>query len=325
LHLTMNCCKNRSTIGSVDEAEKKVAALALSAAEMEKVAETAKETKRTRTISFSCESESESHWNSYDPNSMAPGARYGLCISAVVPRPIGVLTTVCPNSGVVNCAPFSYTGLSTHDPPIVTHGLCLQGGQKKDTLRNIESTGEWVFNVLEVDYLEQANQTSAPMPPEMSELEAAKLETLPCEIVKAPRLRQARVSMECKLVHKYEVKNDDGVHSTTIVMGRVVRFHIHDSVLQDGRDEDKPLVDLEKLQPVGRAGGITYWPVGVATKNNNVEESDGDSNVGSTGGADFKLMKRAVYPPPFTRMERRQSAIRHGANVAADGNEMGRS
>jgi len=306
-----------STSG-VDEAETENAPVVLTATE---------KTKETATTIVVSDPETENgelqpqpQWNSYDPDAMAPGARYSLCISAVVPRPIGVLTTVCPNSGVVNCAPFSYTGLSTHDPPIVTHGLCLSRGQKKDTLRNIEATGEWVFNVLEVSYLEQANQTSAPMPPEMSEIEAANLQTLPCEIVEAPRLRKARVSMECKLVHKYEVKNDDGVHSTTIVMGRVVRFHIHDSVLQDDRDEDKPLVVLEKLQPVGRAGGITYWPVGVAKKHlqsNGVDSEDADY-------ADFKTMERASYPPPFTAMVRRQSAQRRGSSLSTSGNEMGR-
>jgi len=107
--------------------------------------------------------ESKSPWKSYNPDTLAPGARYSLCISAVVPRPVGVLTSVNPDNGVVNCAPFSYTSLSTHDPPIVTHGICMSRGKKKDSLRNIEATGEWVFNVLEVGYLEQANDTSSPM------------------------------------------------------------------------------------------------------------------------------------------------------------------
>ena len=104
-----------------------------------------------------------SPWKSYNPDTMAPGARYSLCISSVVPRPVGVLTTLDPGTGIVNCAPFSYSSLSTHDPPIVTHGICMSNGKKKDSLRNIEATGEWVFNVLEVGYLEQANDTSSPM------------------------------------------------------------------------------------------------------------------------------------------------------------------
>ena len=119
----------------------------------------------------------DSAWKSIDPDSLAPGARYNLCISAIVPRPVGVLTTISSpffdndfddkdshsNKTIVNCAPFSYTSLSTHDPPIVTHGICLSRGKKKDSLRNIEATGEWVLNVLDVGYLEKANDASSPM------------------------------------------------------------------------------------------------------------------------------------------------------------------
>lgn len=234
--------------------------------------------------------ESKSPWKSIDPDTMAPGARYSLCISAVVPRPVGVLTTVNPETGIVNCAPFSYTSLSTHDPPIVTHGICLSRGKKKDSLRNIEETGEWVFNVLEVGYLDQANDSSSPMPPDISEVNELNLNTTSCEVIKAPRLTQARVSMECKLIHKYEVKNDAGDHTTTIVMGRVVRFHIHEDVLEKGRDDDQPLVDLCQLQPVGRAGGSTYWPVGVQ----NTESDSPDSEEWT----DRVTIKRPGYPIP---------------------------
>lgn len=209
----------------------------------------------------------EPKWRSINPDTLPPGGRYALCISAVVPRPVGVLTTISGESGVVNCAPFSYTSISSHDPPIVTHGISLPRGEKKDTLRNIEEMGEWVFNVLEVGYLEKANDTSAPLPPDMSEVERGNLQTSSCEVIKAPRLTEARLSMECKLINKYEVKNDAGAHTTTIVMGRVVRFHIREDILEKGQDEDRPLIDLCQLQPVGRAGGITYWPTGVYDEN----------------------------------------------------------
>jgi len=124
----------------------------------------------------------------------------------------------------------------------------------------------------------------------MSEVSELNLNTTPCEVIKAPRLTQARLSMECKLIHKYEVKNDAGEHTTTIVMGRVVRFHIHEDVLEKGRDEDKPLVDLCKLNPVGRAGGTTYWPVGVQnTKSDSVDSEEWTDRV---------TMVRPQYPIP---------------------------
>eukprot|EP00591_Stephanopyxis_turris_P005178 CAMPEP_0195519666 /NCGR_PEP_ID=MMETSP0794_2-20130614/15233_1 /TAXON_ID=515487 /ORGANISM="Stephanopyxis turris, Strain CCMP 815" /LENGTH=228 /DNA_ID=CAMNT_0040648857 /DNA_START=98 /DNA_END=784 /DNA_ORIENTATION=+ len=211
----------------------------------------------------------DASWKSFKPEDLSGRARYGLCISSVVPRPIGVISTVSSKDedGVVNCAPFSYTSLSTHDPPIVTHGIVLSGGKKKDTLVNIEATEEWVFNVLTVSYLEETNACSASVPPEANEMELNGLETLPCQFVSPPRVAKANVAMECKLWDKKEVFNDHGEHTTTIVMGRVVNFHIHESVLKDGQEDNDPRVDLKKLQAVGRAGDITYWPVGVNDDN----------------------------------------------------------
>mmetsp|Transcript_432 Transcript_432/g.618 ORF Transcript_432/g.618 Transcript_432/m.618 type:complete len:82 (+) Transcript_432:2743-2988(+) len=75
--------------------------------------------------------------------------------------------------------------------------------------------------------------------------------------------------MECKLIDKKEIFNDDGAHMTTVVIGRVVNFHIHTSVLKDGRAQDAPIVDLDKLDAVARAGDITYWPNGVEKRNTN--------------------------------------------------------
>jgi flavin reductase (DIM6/NTAB) family NADH-FMN oxidoreductase RutF len=213
--------------------------------------------------------EKTSGWKSFEPEELSKGARYGLCISAVVPRPVGVLSTISSKDGggTVNCAPFSYTSLSSHDPPIVTHGICLSGGKKKDTLRNIEATGEWVFNVLTTSYLENANACAASLPESVDELKEFGIDTLPCDLVSPPRIQFANVAMECKLFDKKEIFNDDREHTTTIVMGRVVKFHVHESVLKEGREEDAPLIDLQKLNAVGRAGDITYWPNGVEDSN----------------------------------------------------------
>ena len=215
--------------------------------------------------------ESASGWKTFKPDTLGRAQRYGLCISSVIPRPVGVLSTISSKDGdgIVNCAPYSYTSLATHDPPIVTHGICLSGGKKKDTLANIEATGEWVYNVLSTSYLEEANECAATLPSDVDELKTTGLETLSCELITPPRIARASVAMECKLIDKKEVFNDDGVHTTTIVMGRVVNFHIHENVLKEGRAEDAPLVDLDKLDAVGRAGDITYWPSGVESGNVN--------------------------------------------------------
>ena len=235
-------------------------------------------------------------WHSYAPNDLDAKARYKLGISAVVPRPVAVITSIPrgeegrrkngrtkqeqteslsnddqgnDSNNVVNCAPFSYTGLLSHDPPMVAHGICLTKAEdgtrrKKDTLVNIEQSKEWVFNVLSQSYLEQANACSEALPYGVSEVDKNNLSTLPSIICKTPRLAQALVSMECVLDSLKELYNDEGEHTTTIVMGKIVRFHIHSSVLEENNDgiESSPVVDLERLRSVGRVGDITYWPTG---------------------------------------------------------------
>jgi flavin reductase (DIM6/NTAB) family NADH-FMN oxidoreductase RutF len=206
-------------------------------------------------------------WTTIDPENreeVSIPALYHLCISSLVPRPVAVITTKDPKSNVVNCAPYSYTSLSGHDPPIVTHGLTISRATgKKDTLRNIEVSGDWVLNILTTSYLDKANECAAVLPYGQDETQLVGLDVLnDCTTVQVPRLKDAPVAMEIKLLDKKEITNSEGRHTNTIVIGQVTKFHIHQSVLKDGQPKDQPRVDLFKLQAVGRAGDVTYWPVG---------------------------------------------------------------
>jgi flavin reductase (DIM6/NTAB) family NADH-FMN oxidoreductase RutF len=159
----------------------------------------------------------------------------------------------------------SSTGLLSHDPPIVAHGLCLSSAGKKDTLVNIEAKKQWVFNLLSESWIHQANACAEACDPDVNELEIAGLSTLPCEQVSIPRIKEAMVALECELDSTKEVFNADGKHTTTIVFGKIVKYHVHKSVLKfNGGNESRPVIDLEQMKFVGRAGGITYWPAGEA-------------------------------------------------------------
>lgn len=217
---------------------------------------------RQRTVFLRREmaSSKSNEWISLDPQNMSVSSVYKLGISTVVPRPIAVITSVNSN-GIVNCAPFSYSGLFSHDPPLVATGIVVSSKGKKDTLVNIEETGEWIFNVLSESWISKANQCSAEVDSSVNELDIADLSSLPAECVKAPRVAEALVSMECKLFDKKEVFNDAGKHTTTIVIGRVVRYHVHESVATKDSYGDLT-VDLKKMRFVGRAGDVTYWPAG---------------------------------------------------------------
>lgn len=214
--------------------------------------------------SMSSSNEISNEWISLDPNSLPKSSVYKLGISSIVPRPVAVITSVS-SAGILNCAPFSYSGLFSHDPPLVATGICMSSKGKKDTLVNIEETEEWVFNVLSDSWMTEANACSAEVDSSVNELEIAGLSSIPSQSIKAPRIKQAMVSMECKLFDKKEVYNDEGTHTTTIVMGRIVRYHVHQSVVardEKGEQQEPVTVDLQKMRFVGRAGDITYWPAG---------------------------------------------------------------
>ncbi len=181
-----------------------------------------------------------------DPDNLDSKSVYKLLIGAVVPRPIAWTSTTSAD-GVSNLAPFSFFTVASRQPPT----LCISVGPRtdeepgsKDTLANIEATGEFVVNIVSVPLSNAMHESSANHPPEADEFEKASLTPAPCEVVKAPRVGEAGVSMECVLDRVLEVGSDH------LVLGRMVRFHIRDELYaENGR------IDVAKLQPLGRLAG----------------------------------------------------------------------
>ncbi len=121
----------------------------------------------------------------------------------------------------------------------------------KDTLRNVQETGEFVANIVGQEMAQQMNLTSGDYPPDVNEFEIAGLTAVPSQIVAPPCVQESPVSMECKLHQVIQVSAKP--HGGTIVIGEVVMFHIRDSVLNQDM-----LVDSAKLNPVMRLGGASY-------------------------------------------------------------------
>ncbi|CAM9827034.1 unnamed protein product, partial [Ascophyllum nodosum] len=118
---------------------------------------------------------------------------------SVVPRPIGFVSTKAID-GTVNLAPFSFFNAVGHDPPMLVISVCRKGGDvKKDTLANIEDTGEFVVSIISEWFVEAANHTSGNFPPQVDEMEAAGLTPLKSIIVSPPRVKESAVNMECKV------------------------------------------------------------------------------------------------------------------------------
>lgn len=190
----------------------------------------------------------------YETSRNDHGLPYNPLKACVVPRPIGWLTTMSA-AGLVNLAPFSFFNLLSYDPPFVmfSSGVHEDDGGRKDTVCNIEETGEFVYNMSTWSQREQMNQTAALTKRGVDEMAAAGLEPLPSCLVRPPRVKGSPVHFECRLHRIIELPGRTSEHH--MVIGQVVAVHIDDSVLTDGR------VDILKIRPIARLGYKDYCAV----------------------------------------------------------------
>jgi flavin reductase (DIM6/NTAB) family NADH-FMN oxidoreductase RutF len=183
---------------------------------------------------------------------------YKLLISAIVPRPIGFVSTVSADGKSTNLAPFSYFNLVNHDPPMFVLGFAGGMDKAKDTLKNLIDTKEAVINIITEEYIEAANFTSINAPVGVSEWAFSGLHAEKSKHVKPDRVKEAVFSIEGKLVDTVEwtSKNpatpDKKTGVTAFVEG--VNFWVR----EDAIDQQGVLIDPAVLKPISRMGGITY-------------------------------------------------------------------
>ena len=161
---------------------------------------------------------------------------YKLLTAVVVPRPIAWVSTVS-TAGVVNLAPHSFYTVACARPPIVQ----FSSVGRKDTLRNVLDTGEFVINLSPARLLNQVNDTAARFPADRSEVAALGIETEPSSVVAPPRVTGSPVAIECTLHSTNELGD------STVVLGDVKVISISTDVLVDGHPEFGLLDPLARL------------------------------------------------------------------------------
>ena len=163
----------------------------------------------------------------------------------VGPRPIGWISSADRN-GTRNLAPYSFFNGFNYGPPIV--GFSSIGW--KDTVANVDATGEFVWNLATRSLATQMNETAAPLPAERDEFEDAGLTPVPSTVVSTPRVLESPVNFECQLTQLTQLKRADGTAvDTWLVLGEVVAVHIDRALLTDG------VYDTARPHPILRAGG----------------------------------------------------------------------
>ena len=171
----------------------------------------------------------------------------------VGPRPIGWISTR-DAAGLLNLAPYSFFNAFNYTPPIV--GFSSIG--YKDTVRNIEATGEFVWNLVTRPLAERMNQTCAPVPPDISEFGLAGLTPMDSRVITVPRVAESPVSFECRCTQIVQLQGVDGEKVPSwLVLGEVVAVHIAQELLKGG------VYDTASAEHILRGGGpADYFSVG---------------------------------------------------------------
>ncbi len=180
----------------------------------------------------------------YEP-SRGHGLPHDPFNAIVGPRPIGWISSQNA-SGQLNLAPYSFFNAFNYVPPII--GFSTLG--RKDSLVNIEETGEFAWNLVTQELAEAMNETCASVSPDVNEFELGGLTPASSSVIKAPRVKEARVSFECKATQIVQLQRADRQPVPTwMVFGEVVAVHIDRALLKDG------IYDTAAANPVLRGGG----------------------------------------------------------------------
>jgi len=185
----------------------------------------------------------------YAPENLQPRDRYKLLAGFVLPRPIAWITTVGP-TGVVNAAPYSFFNVFSEDPPLCMFAVNQRpDGRIKDTLVNIQRTGEFVVNLTDEPLAHAMHDSSGDFPPDVGEPNYLGLKLAPSTRVAVPRLADAPWAMECKVWKTMNVK--DNRH---LIMGEGVNLYTRAELW----DPETMRVHMERYHPIGRMFADRY-------------------------------------------------------------------
>ena len=188
----------------------------------------------------------------YEPR-LGHGLPHDPFNSIVGPRPIGWISSH-DAQGRLNLAPYSFFNAFNYTPPII--GFASLG--TKDTLRNLQQTGEFAWNLATRALAEAMNASCATVPPEVNEFELAGLTPAPSRVIAVPRVAESPVSFECRVTQVIQLQGADGAKlQTWLTLGEVVAVHIARHLLKDG------VYDTAAAEPILRGGGPSdYFEIG---------------------------------------------------------------
>ncbi|MCC9602636.1 flavin reductase family protein [Stieleria sp. JC731] len=173
---------------------------------------------------------------------------YLRMVQMITPRPIAWVSTKS-SEGIHNVAPFSFfSGIGANPPTLCFAPANNPDGSPKDTLKNIQQTGQFAVNIVTEETARPMHQSADPVAAEISEFELVGVTPDACVKIDVPRVKESIATMECTLHSAIGLGTGPG--GANLVIGNVVYFHINDD-----------LVDERVLQTIGRVGRRHYSKV----------------------------------------------------------------
>ena len=187
-----------------------------------------------------------------DPKTTPTKDLHQYLVGAVAPRPIAFASTV-DEEGNPNLAPYSFFNCFSSNPPILvfSSNRRVSNNSTKDTLYNIEQTGEVVINVVNYSILRQMALTSVDYPKGVSEFQKSGLTPIPSDLVKPFRVKESPAQMECKVQQIIPLGEEGGAGH--LIICEIVRMHLHESVL-----DENGKINPHKMDLMGRMGRAFY-------------------------------------------------------------------
>ncbi len=191
-------------------------------------------------------------FKSINPQDISVPELHGHLMSAIAPRPIAFASTVDKN-GNVNLSPFSFFNVFGANPPIVIFSPARNGrtNTTKHTFDNVKETEECVINIVNFPMVEQMSLSSTAYDKGVNEFLKAGFTELASDTVKAPRVKEAPVQLEC--IVQQIIETGDGGGAGNLVICKVVKMHINEKYL-----DENGKIDSIKMDLVARMGGSWY-------------------------------------------------------------------
>ncbi len=181
---------------------------------------------------------------------------HDLLSTSISPLPVAFISTISED-GIYNAAPYSFVAPICPKPPIICFSAGVYGraskrrqGQKKDTIKNIEFSRDFVVNTVDENLIAQAVQASTDCPSEVDEIKEVGLTAIKGDKVKSPRIAESKISLECRLINIFQLGDEPALQS--VVFGEVVLAHIKDELWVEGK------VDPSQFKPVGHRAKDLY-------------------------------------------------------------------